>query len=127
VRSIQTLCESELSENLDVENVATLLLIAELQGSISLADKCKQYISFHFDAVSQNEDFQQISANTMREIKELRVKQIHVLKVGNVISVLLNAEKNGNTNLVALCKQFIRLHLDEVKKEEDFQKICDMI
>ena len=73
VHSIQILCEAELADNLDVENVATLLLIAELHGCMSLGERCKKYIRIYYNAVSKTEDFQQLSASVLREINSLPI------------------------------------------------------
>lgn len=71
MNSIQVVCETELADNLDVENAATLLLIADMHGCILLTQKCKQFIRKNLNAVSQTEDFQQISSALKREIQSM--------------------------------------------------------
>jgi hypothetical protein len=70
ISSFQILCETELSDNLDVENAATLLLIAEMHGCSLLAEKSKQFIRKNLIQVSKTEDFKQLSAALKNEIKK---------------------------------------------------------
>ena len=65
-------CEKALVAVIDVDNAATLLLLADLYQGSYLLENCKKFIKLNWNAVSETEDFQNIPPDVIRSIKSVK-------------------------------------------------------
>ena len=68
VESLKMLCESTIQKSINVENVASMLSVADSRGALGLRKKCFDYILRHFGKVIGTPTFSEISKPLLQEV-----------------------------------------------------------
>ena len=75
VDRLKRVCEQFISQSVNVENAADILLTADLHNATGLRGRCMDFILRHFDAVSKSTSFEALAKYNVELLLEIIKKR----------------------------------------------------